>query len=351
MKLRQFQQVLRQRDIDLALFIVEENAEPNLVYFTQLPKITHAALAVPAHGKPCFFVSPLDYGRAQRGSAVKATLIRDNLFNTIKRQYSPRSIGIDAHNLSFYLHQKMKSALPKARFVDVSETVQKLRIVKIPLEARHIEKAASIANAAFLSVLCDFHCRTEAEVKAALEYEMGRRGASPSFATIVASGKNAAVPHHVTSDQKLQRGFCVIDFGANYRGYCSDCTRTIFIGTPSPQEKKLYQLLLRAQEKAIHALRPGVSCAKLDLIARKALGNHKKYFTHSLGHGIGVEVHEAPSLSPKSTDTIRMGMAVTIEPGIYIPNKLGIRIEDLFLVGRKTKQLTPIKKELIAVHV
>lgn len=350
MKIVQLQRLLKEKNIDCALFIVEEHREPNIIYFTQLSNITHAALLIPSSGKPTLYLSPLDYIDARKESAIKNTvLLKESLFKLLKKNHGPKSIGIDASNLSYRLSQRIKETLPSVKISSISDEMKTLRLVKTDEELNNMRAAASIANKAFTAINENFTFKTETEVKAALEYEMAKRGASPSFPTIVASGRNASTPHHVTSSEKLQKGFCVIDFGAAYRGYCSDCTRMLYKGNPSKQEKQLYTLLCNSQQKAIDAVRLNVSCAELDKTARKALGKYQKFFTHSLGHGIGIEVHESPSLSSQSTDKLTKNTPFTIEPGIYIPNKLGMRIEDLFVITNKPTILTSIPKELIKI--
>ncbi len=342
MRVREFQHWLHEHKVALALFIVEEQPEPNVVYFAGLPDITHAALAIPAHGQQKVFVSALDYEGVKRRGVV---LARGALLDAVKKHAAQRRIGVDFSRLPLQLAHRLQEW--GCELVDVRAAVGKLRAVKTRQEAALLRKAARIADESFLSLMEDFHFTTEAEVRAALEHAMAVRGAAAAFSTIVASGKNAAVPHHRTSDQKLQRGFCVIDFGAVYHGYRSDCTRTVFIGKPAPQEKQLYQRVLRAQERGLHAVRAGARCSDVDRSARKALGPYQRYFTHSLGHGIGVEVHEAPHVGAKSTETLQRGMVVTVEPGIYLPGRLGIRIEDTVAVGRRAELLTSLPKELM----
>ena len=342
----QIQDILRQKDIDCALFIVEENIEPTITLVTNLTRVTHAALLVQKEAPATAYVSALDHGRALKESAVNVILLKKRLFEYVK-EVSPKTIGIDFENVSHHLLERLKQACPRAKIFNISDDLKQIRIVKTEEEIEKITKAAAIANNAFTKALESFTYKTESELKAAIEYEMAMRGASPSFPTIVASGKNASVPHHFTTNSSLQEGFCVIDFGANLNGFCSDCTRTIYIGKPSEKERQVYKFVRESQEAAIAKLKPGIRCAELDTIYRNRLGKYKKYFTHSLGHGIGVEVHEFPSVSSKSPDIIQKNTAVTIEPGIYIPDKFGIRIEDLFIVRTKASCITNLPKDLI----
>ena len=347
MRLKPFQQQLKKKKITHTLFVVLEAINPSFVYFTQLPKLTHAALLIPSQGKPTLFVSILDYGRVKH-SGMHVILLKKSLFDLLKK-HKLKSIGLDFQNTPYSLIKKIKKTLPKVKLADVSSLLAEQRIVKTDAEVELLAKAADISNKAFMHIISHFDFKTEAEVAAALEYEMAKQGASPAFPTIVASGKNASIPHHVTTNKPLQRGFCVIDFGASYNGYCSDCTRTIFIGKPTPKEKNIYNLVLTAQKKALAAVKINNSCKAIDSIARNQLKNYGRYFTHALGHGIGIEVHEAPSVSQKSKDKLQKMMAITIEPGIYVPNKFGIRIEDTVIVGNKPRVLTTLSKILITI--
>ena len=166
-----------------------------------------------------------------------------------------------------------------------------------------------------------------------------------SFEPIVASGSNGAKPHHAPSDAKLKKGFCVIDFGVKHKGYCSDITRTIYLGRPTLSEIKEYHKVLGVQKEAIDLCAEGVSCSKVYDYAYDMLG---EAFNHGLGHGIGVEIHEKPNIKGRSSDVFKKGMIFTIEPGVYYPSKYGIRIEDDIIIGNngKTEVLTKISKNM-----
>jgi Xaa-Pro aminopeptidase len=154
-----------------------------------------------------------------------------------------------------------------------------------------------------------------------------------SFTPIVAFGPNSAIPHHQNTNRRLKkRDIALIDMGLVYKGYCSDLSRTFFIGKPTPEQKAIYKKVEAAHSASIKAIKPGISASKLDRIARKEMGTDKEFFTHSLGHGVGLEIHEAPRLSIKSKDRLQENSIITIEPGIYLPGKFGIRIEDMILV-------------------
>jgi Xaa-Pro dipeptidase len=178
----------------------------------------------------------------------------------------------------------------------------------------------------------------EYEVAAEIEYAMRKQGSyGTAFETIVASGSCSAFPHGGCSDREIRKGdLVVVDIGATYKYYHSDMTRTLVAGKPSEKQKNLYQIVKTAQEKAFEALKPNVKAADVDAIARKVIADagYDEYFVHSLGHGVGLEVHEPPTLSPESKEVLAVGNVVTIEPGVYLVGYGGVRIEDTVLVGK-----------------
>ena len=167
-----------------------------------------------------------------------------------------------------------------------------------------------------------------------------------AFKTIVASGKNSSFPHHTTKNKKLQRGFCIIDYGVRYKGYCSDTTRTVYLGKPSKKEVEIYNKVLQVQKDAIFMLEPGKTCGEIDASVRKVLGDR---FTHGLGHGVGIEIHEMPSFQPDSKHVLENNMVFTIEPGVYYESIYGIRIEDTVLLKGKAVCLTKAPKGLLRI--
>jgi Xaa-Pro aminopeptidase len=170
-----------------------------------------------------------------------------------------------------------------------------------------------------------------------------------AFPPIIASGKNGYNMHHKPSKSKLVKGFLVVDFGVKYKGYCSDCTRTFYIGKPSKKEKRLYNLVLDAQLTAINEVKPGIHASDLDAIARSHMQDYVKKFIHGLGHGVGKKIHQNPYLSPRSKSKLKKGQIITIEPGLYFKGKYGIRIEDTVLVKEKAYILTKLDKKLVTI--
>ncbi len=194
----------------------------------------------------------------------------------------------------------------------------------------------------------------ERDIAAELEYAARRLGADAmSFETIVASGKRSSLPHgHASSRGLPRRGFVTLDFGVMLRGYCSDMTRTVYLGKPTREEKAAYAAVLAAEQAGVEAVRAGVTASKVDRAARGTLRRHglAKYFTHSTGHGVGLEIHEGPRLAAKVQDVLAAGMVITIEPGVYVPNRFGIRIEDMVVVEEKgARVLTLTPRELLTL--
>lgn len=194
--------------------------------------------------------------------------------------------------------------------------------------------------------------QTEIDISRFLRIKTKNRDCELAFSPVIGTGQNGAKIHHKPRKTKLQKGFLVIDFGVKYKGYCSDCTRTVYLGNPSNRELNLYQIVLNSQLTSLQETREGVSCSDLDAISRAAFGEYWNYYNHNLGHGIGKFIHQKPSLGPYGKGYLKKGMVITIEPGLYMPGKLGIRIEDTVLVTKTGyKILTKFNKELIKIKI
>ena len=238
-----------------------------------------------------------------------------------------------------------------------SAVLKELRLFKDEAELAAINTAQQITDAAFTHIL-DFirKDRTEREIALELEVFMRKQGAeAAAFQTIAVSGTASALPHGVPRDRTLENGFLTMDFGARYSGYCADMTRTVMIGRADTEQKRLYETVLTAQKAALDAAAGGVGCAALDKIARDIIhgAGYEGCFGHSLGHGVGIDVHEAPSLSFRAPDSALLtpGHVVSCEPGIYLMGKYGCRIEDLIAVNKdgSIRNFTRSPKELIEI--
>jgi Xaa-Pro aminopeptidase len=239
--------------------------------------------------------------------------------------------------------------------VEAGGVIEELRLVKDAEEVEAIRAAAKLADEALEEVLAEGVVgRTERDVAVAVEFAMRRRGASaPSFPTIVAAADNGARPHATPRDVEIPAGVMVtIDWGAVLDGYASDCTRTFATGELDPRDREVYDLVLRAQEEALAAVRPGPLGKEVDAVARQIIdeAGHAEHFGHGLGHGVGLDVHEGPTLSKRGDTALAAGHVVTVEPGVYIPGHAGVRIEDLVAVTEDGHEvLSSLTKELRTV--
>lgn len=237
----------------------------------------------------------------------------------------------------------------------LEEKLKSLRLVKSENEIECILKAQQIAEMAFDDILNFIRPGvTENEIAARLEYVMKVAGSEePSFSTIAVTGQKTSMPHGTPSDIKVKTGdFITMDFGAVYGGYHSDMTRTIAVGSVTDEMKMVYNTVLKANIKALEAVKAGITAAEVDLAARNVIkaAGYGEYFTHSTGHGVGLDIHEAPTVSFKNTSPLLEGAIITIEPGIYIKGKFGVRIEDMVIVTKNgCNNLTKAPKSLIII--
>lgn len=268
-------------------------------------------------------------------------------------------VGVEAGDVTLARAAALRTALDDAghtgAVVETSGVVEEIRRVKDDVELAAVARACDVVDIAWEAVLAGDRIRagrTERQVAADLEHAMRVAGSDgTSFDTIVASGPNGALPHHQTSDRTLADGdLVVIDFGALVGGYASDCTRTVAIGTPSDELRAVYDIVLAAQLSAVDTVAPGLGCARLDALARDHISaaGYGENFGHSLGHGVGLDVHEGPAVSTRSDSTLVVGDVVTVEPGIYLPGIGGVRIEDTVAVVEDGREvLTTTSKNLL----
>ncbi|WP_456420460.1 M24 family metallopeptidase [Thermococcus sp.] len=235
----------------------------------------------------------------------------------------------------------------------LGKVMKELRMRKDNGEIKLMEKAAKVADEVFEEILSwDLVGMTERELALKIELAIRERSDGISFEPIVASGENGANPHHEPGERKLRRGDMVIlDYGAKWKGYCSDITRTIALGKPGEKLIEIYEVVREAQERAFQVVREGVKAKEIDGTARRTIeeAGYGRYFTHRTGHGLGLDVHEEPYIGPDGETILENGMTFTIEPGIYVPNLGGVRIEDDVLVEGKGRRLTKSSRELISL--
>lgn len=355
MKLHQFQKQLQKQKIDVALFFdFQEKITPNAFYFVQ--KEFSGCLVIPKNKKSFIVTSKMEAEKAKKTKLPVLSFEHSLFEKVLKRISHAKTIGLDhgGMTVSFldYLKKRIKKLTKKKyQYKNIAPICQKLRLTKTKKELSYLKKACRTSDAILKKCFQQWkRFKTEKDVEDFLIQETRRYGCGLSFRPVIASGKGASQPHYTPQNKKLQKGFCVIDFGVKYYGYCSDTTRTIYLGTPSLKEKAIYQVLLKAQQQAIKNASIGKTktFSELHVSCMKDLGAYSRYCIHSLGHGVGIEIHEAPSVSEKSKSKLQNGMVFTIEPGIYVENKFGMRIEDTCVMQHnKTVPLTRISKKLI----
>jgi Xaa-Pro aminopeptidase len=266
------------------------------------------------------------------------------------------TVGVEASHVTLAEKKRFNDQLPaKVRVKDSPPAVERLRMIKDDEELDCIRAAVKLGATLFDRALQVLRVGVkETEVAAEMEYAARRAGAEQmSFSTIIASGARSALPHGRASQQPIPSGaFVVCDFGVILAGYCSDQTRTVWMGTESAEARQVYERVREAQQAAIYAVRPGATVGMVDSAAREVLraAGLDEYFTHSTGHGVGLEIHETPRVAANQKQILQPGMVITIEPGVYFPGKWGIRIEDMVAVTPQgCEVLTPTSKDFLAL--
>lgn len=276
--------------------------------------------------------------------------------SALMKKHNAKSIAVEWADMTLERMAFFEEKFPEFEFIKnnkLSEEILNLRTVKTDDEIEKIRSAQKIAEKAFDEVLNFIKPDvTEREISLFLDQYMLRNGAEKiSFETIALTGKNTSMPHGVPSDSRVKKGdFVLMDFGAVYEGWHSDMTRTVCVGNPSEEMEKVYNIVLNAQLKALDAVRAGITGGQLDNAARNVIkaAGYGDAFGHSLGHGVGMEIHEAPAAHSKSETVLEKNMVVTVEPGIYLPDKFGVRIEDFVVVYENScENLTKCPKNII----
>jgi Xaa-Pro aminopeptidase len=272
----------------------------------------------------------------QEVTGLRIAIAKNSLFDELKKRklfHDMRRVGVEGNYLPYSEYQKLKKAFPRVRFSPFADMVEGISAVKDQEEIGLIKRAARISDKVFDEVMAVLKPGIrELEVSAEISYLHKTHGAErDAFETIVASGPRGALPHGIASAKKIREGeFVTLDFGCVYRGYCCDITRTVSVGRPTKKLREIHGIVLEAQMHAIEAVESGMAAKDLDAVARRYIARHGfgKFFGHSLGHGIGLQIHEPPRVSFQSSYRLRDGNVITIEPGIYLPGIGGVRIED-----------------------
>lgn len=285
---------------------------------------------------------------AQEVPDIEALIERASAKALLGTVEGPRRVGFEADYVSVaQLEELKKAAGEDVVLVPVTGVIEELRVTKDPVSLQRLRDVAALATGCLEQVIAgELRGRTERDVAAELEYLMRKAGAErPSFDTIIASGENSAKPHHGAGDRVIQEGdLLTIDFGAHDRGFNSDMTRTFMIGEPSEQQREIYELVRKAQLAGVAAARPGVTLQDVDKTCRDIIaeGGYGDYFVHSTGHGLGLDVHEAPYAAQTGEGVLAPGMTLTIEPGIYVPGLGGVRIEDSLIITEGAPEIITI---------
>ena len=320
-------------------------------------------LLVEEAGSVCFTDVRYDTQAHEEVKAAKVVIPRGGLLRGLAERLSAKrrrsrgwNIGIEAEHLTVGEKTRLNKLLPPGtRLRDAPAVVERIRMVKDAEEIELISTAVILGARLFDRALEVLRPGVkETEVAAEMELTARRAGAEEmSFSTIIASGARSALPHGRASEQPIPRGgFVVCDFGVILSGYCSDQTRTVWVGAVSAEARQAYEAVREAQQAAIDAVRPGTRVGEVDEAARKVLrkAGLGRYFTHSTGHGVGLEIHEAPRVAAGQKEILQPGMVITIEPGVYFPGKWGVRIEDMVVVtAGGCEVLTPTGKEFLTV--
>jgi Xaa-Pro aminopeptidase len=332
---RRAQQMVAELDADAVLI----THGPNVRYLTGLAS-SNAALLLPADGQGVL-ATDSRYALAAQRDAPDLELVTDRFIERKLAEEMPRrglrKVAIEDHEVTVERHAELARVATGTGFVSFGRKVEKLRAAKDPAEIELLATACRITAQALADVLPDIRPGlSERSLAALLDYRMAQLGAEkPAFDTIVASGPNGAIPHHAPTGRPLRRGDLVtIDFGARYAGYHADMTRTFAVGEPAGWQRDIYDLVAEAQRVGIEALAVGAEVGDVDAAARDviAAAGHADHFQHGLGHGVGLEIHEAPILGYGRTGKLANRVPVTVEPGVYLPGKGGVRIEDVLVV-------------------
>lgn len=349
---------LREQNIEAVMI----TAPANVFYYTGFNSEPHErfmSLFINIDANEQFlFVPALDKDAAAQESDIQTIVpISDEQvpFDVVKNTVGDisKTVGVEAKALSYDRYTSLKGAYPHIDVVDVQNTVNAQRMKKSREEIARLQKAIDIIEKVLEEGIKKIKVgMTESELTAELEFLMRKFGADgPSFSTIVLTGEKAALPHGSPGERVIQNGdYVLIDFGVVKDGYCSDITRTFIVGEATERQKELYSIVLASNEAGIEAVQAGVPLKNFDIAARNIIAESGfgQYYNNRVGHGLGIEVHEEPSVHQNNKDIAESGLVFTIEPGIYIPEEGGIRIEDIVYINEdgKAEVLTSFPKEL-----
>jgi Xaa-Pro aminopeptidase len=315
---------------------------------------SNAALLI-SDRRAILFTDPRYELQAPQEADCEVRIVKDSLIKELAKwakRLRVRTLAFESQHITFQAHKTLKEAVSEIRLKPIDNAVEALRMVKSDAEIETIRVSVELNSRALEQALRRFKpTMTEVDLAGEIEYRMRKLGAErPSFETIVAAGERSALPHARPTDKAIGTDhLLLIDMGSSVAGYASDMTRTFAVGKLDGKTRRMYRAVLESQLAAIDAIKPGVSCGSVDGAARKVLRGYglDRYFVHSTGHGLGLEIHEPPRVGRKEQTKLEAGMVVTVEPGVYEAGVGGIRIEDTVVVTSDgCKPLTPTPKEL-----
>ena len=326
---------------DLKLDVLFVHSEINRFYFTGLVTSNGAILAE-RDDEPLFFTDfrYMTAAKRQIKSMVSKELWRVADQKNVLREFGCgwKRVGYEG-SISASQYVQLCEALPDAELVDISKEIGKLRSIKSAAERKVMRRACAVNDAMLDSVLSQVEFgMTEWEISALIRRAADVLGQGESFDAIVCAGRNGAECHHHPDMTALRKNKpLLIDLGVKVDHYCSDMTRTNVFGTPDQFHKDIFRIVVDANRKAISKIKPGVTCEKIDKVARDYIkkAGYGRYFDHGLGHGLGLEVHEGPNFTPGDKTVLKPGMVLTVEPGIYLPGRFGVRVEDVIIVTKE----------------
>jgi Xaa-Pro dipeptidase len=358
-RLSKLQSWMKENNVEVSFITSSENVF-YLSGFYSDPHERLLALAVFQEEEP-FLVCPGMEKHGAKRSGWESEIIGysdiENPWEMVQKAINKRikkisKVAIEKEHMNVERYEALIQLFPSSSFVSAEEKLRMLRMIKDASELKTIEEACALADYAVEVGVSEINeGKTELEILSAIEFALKKKGVTEmSFATMVLTGANAANPHGTPGLKKIQKGdFVLFDLGVVVDRYCSDITRTVAYGDINDKQKEIYDTVLKAQLAAVKASKPGVTAADVDLSARGIISDagYGEYFPHRLGHGLGISVHEFPSMTETNSLILEEGMVYTIEPGIYVPDVAGVRIEDdVFVTADGVKVLTKFPKEL-----
>lgn len=359
-RIGQLEQSMNEKGLD-SLLVTDPKHVYYLTGFASNPHERFLGLLLVRGEEPLLIVPALDAEAAADASSVQKIVTHsdtDNPYLLLQQQFkrSIGTLGIEKDQLTVARYEELMESVPAKQYADIGPLLRSMRVNKSPEEIKRMKHAMELIEEVLRQGLKSVKVGvTEIEIVAELEYLMKKLGAQgPSFDTMVLSGPKTALPHGTPGDRKIQHGdLLMFDMGVYADGYASDITRTFAVGEISPEQKNIYNAVLEANLQGIQAIKPGVTLASVDQAARATIeeAGYGPYFLHRLGHGLGMDLHEYPSVHGNNTDLVQPGMVFTVEPGIYVAGLGGVRIEDdIFVTESGVEVLTSYPKELITLE-